>query len=117
MSVKPVVGAMLLFALVGRAVHAADAPPPAAAKPSCCQGAAGETAAANGLDAKVAAMNAADGAAKIEAMAALLTELVAQHKAVHQQGGCCGGACPMMQGKPGHRSHDGTAAPTGDAAP
>jgi hypothetical protein len=124
MTTKLVVGAVLLLALVGPAAHAEDTPAAAAAaKPSCCQGTAAAATGAAALDTKVAAMNAAQGAAKIDAMAAVVNELVTQHRAMHQeqggcgggtQQGCCGGACPMMQG---HQGHGTAAPPTGGATP
>jgi hypothetical protein len=120
MTSKRLAGCLLLLALIGAPVRAEDAPAADAAKPSCCQGKGAEAVGAAALDAKVAAMNAAQGTAKIDAVAAVVSELVAQHKAMHQpRGGCggaqgrCGGACPMMQGHHGR----GAAAPAGGAAP
>lgn len=51
------------------------------------------------LDEKLAAVNAAQGQAKVDAMAALLTELVAQRKAMHEKmaGMPPMAGCPMMQ--------------------
>ncbi len=50
------------------------------------------------LDEKLAAMNAAQGEARVDAMAALLTELVAQRKAMHEKMGSMSPHvnCPMM---------------------
>ena len=51
------------------------------------------------LDEKIAAMNAAQGGEKVEAMAAVLNELAAQHKSMHaSMPGCCmEGGGPMTQ--------------------
>jgi hypothetical protein len=45
---------------------------------------------------KAAAMNAAQGTEKVDAIAAVVNELVAQHRAMHGDQGCPGG-CPMMK--------------------
>lgn len=96
-------GATLLVALVGGPVFAEDVPA-AASKPACCQAEAAAGGAAAALETKLAAMNAAQGAAKIDAMADVLNELVAQHKSAHQREGCCGGGGGrgMMQDHSGH---------------
>jgi hypothetical protein len=50
------------------------------------------------LEEKRSAMNAAQGNEKINAMAALLDELVSQRKAMHEKMGAMPmGGCPMMQ--------------------
>ena len=50
------------------------------------------------LDEKLAAMNAATGAEKVDAIAAVVNELAAQRKALREKmAGMPGGACPMMQ--------------------
>jgi hypothetical protein len=48
------------------------------------------------LESKTAAMNAAQGAEKVDAIAAVVNELVAQHRAMHGDHGWSGG-CPMMK--------------------
>jgi hypothetical protein len=50
------------------------------------------------LDEKLAAVNAAQGEAKVDAMAALLTELVSQRKAMHEKmvGMPPRAGCPLM---------------------
>jgi hypothetical protein len=47
------------------------------------------------LESKTAAMNAAQGADKLDAIAAVVNELVVQHRAMHG-GRSCPGDCPMM---------------------
>ena len=51
------------------------------------------------LDEKIAAMNAAQGSEKVEAMAAVLNEIVAQQRSMHAgMPGCCmEGGGPMTQ--------------------
>lgn len=99
-------GALALAVVAGRAA-AEEAP--GAPKPSCCQQTAAAPAAT--LEAKVAAMNAAQGAQKLDAVAAVVNELATQHLALHQAGakqqGCCGGDCPMMK-KPAAPGDGGT---------
>ena len=81
------------------------------------------------LESKTAAMNAAQGAEKVDAIAAVVNELVVQHRAMHGDQGCPGG-CPMMgemrekMGGPmggtmehGTVPHDAPAPPSGDATP
>jgi hypothetical protein len=50
------------------------------------------------LDEKLAAMNAAKGNDRVDAIAALLNELVSQRKAMHEKMSASPpGGCPMMQ--------------------
>lgn len=84
----------------GASASGAQAEAKNAAPPGCCpELSAGRAAARAGLDEKLAAVDRATGEAKVEAMAAVLRELVAEHGA----GGCCGpGGCAGE-----HRSHAG----------
>ena len=113
--------------LVVGALGAARAEAPAAAGPAekgmagCAQMMQQHKADLAALESKTAAMNAAQGAEKVDAIAAVVNALVAQHRAMAE-------ACPMMGGKMEHAghthgsAHDGaahgaTAAPTGGPTP
>jgi hypothetical protein len=87
-----------VLTVLGAGAHPEE---PAAAKPaekamSCCQqmmqkqkdGLAA-------LESKATAMNAAQGAEKVDAIAAVVNELVAQHRGMHAEQGCPGGCSAM----------------------
>jgi hypothetical protein len=99
MTARSMVGAVLVLTALGRGAQAEE---PAAAKPDdkamgCCQQVMQkEKAGVVALESKAAAMNAAQGADKVDAIAAVVNELVAQHRAMHGDQGCPGG-CPMMK--------------------
>lgn len=74
----------------------------------CCAAAA-DSGAATRLDEKLKAMNEAQGEARIAAQAAVLNELVAQHRAMHGAcagpgGAACPAGCPMMPGASGRKT-------------
>lgn len=70
--------------------------------PACCQQKMAQHAAgASALDEKLATMNAAQGAEKVDAMAAVINELVARHRAMHAGGAAGATDCPMMGGAAG----------------
>lgn len=82
--------------------HPPDHHPPGPATAAQCREMMADLKAMDGrLDEKLAAMNAAQGEARMDAMAALLNELVTQRKTMHEKRagtpmpGCPMG-CPMM---------------------
>jgi hypothetical protein len=90
----------------------AATPPPAATAPKarCEQMMQKRHEALATLEAKTTAMNAAQGSEKVDAIAAVVSELVAQHRAMH---GGEGGPedCPMMGGKQMPEMQHGQPAP------
>ena len=130
MTVRHVAGSLLVLAALGALARAEE---PAAGQPvekatgRCQQMMQKEDVAA--LESKTAAMNAAQGSEKVDAIAAVVNELVVQHRAMHGDQGCPGG-CPMMgemrekmggmtDGTMEHGTmpHDAPAPPSGDATP
>ena len=130
MTVRHVAGSLLVLAALGALARAEE---PAAGQPvekatgRCQQMMQKEDVAA--LESKTAAMNAAQGSEKVDAIAAVVNELVAQHRAMHGDQGCPGG-CPMMGemrekmggmtgGTMEHGTvpHDAPAPPSRDATP
>ena len=95
---------------LGATARAEEPSAPAAKEPmACCrQMMAKEKDRQAALDEKTAAMNKAQGAEKVDAIAAVVTELVAQHGAMHGDQSCPGG-CSMMSGamKGGSMKPDG----------
>jgi tellurite resistance protein len=87
----------LLAAVLVATALAASAPgeqPPEEKKPdaaACKEMMQKREAESSALDAKLKAMNEATGQEKIEAMAAVVNMLVAQHRTMHPEG------CPMME--------------------
>jgi len=130
MTVRHVAGSLLVLAALGALARAEE---PAAGQPvekatgRCQQMMQKEDVAA--LESKTAAMNAAQGSEKVDAIAAVVNELVVQHRAMHGDQGCPGG-CPMMgemrekmggmtDGTMEHGTmpHDAPAPPSRDATP
>ena len=130
MTVRHVAGSLLVLAALGALARAEE---PAAGQPvekatgRCQQMMQKEDVAA--LESKTAAMNAAQGSEKVDAIAAVVNELVVQHRAMHGDQGCPGG-CPMMGemrekmggmtgGTMEHGTvpHDAPAPPSRDATP
>ena len=78
------------------------------------------------LESKATAMNASQGAEKVDAIAAGVNELVAQHRGMHAEQGCPGGCSAMAEkmggmmrggGEHGGMQHEAPAAPTGGGEP
>ena len=92
----PVVAVGIALGAMARAEEPAA---PAAKEPmACCQQMmAKQKERQAALDEKTAAMNKAQGAERVDAIAAVVNELVAQHGAMHGDQGCPGG-CSMMSG-------------------
>ena len=98
MTARPLLGALLVLTVLGAGAHPEE---PAAAKPaekavSCCQQMMQKQ--KDGLavlESKATAMNAAQGAEKMDAIAAVVNELVAQHRGMHGEQGCPGGCSAM----------------------
>src|SRR6516164_6591871 len=98
MTTRHAAGALLvLMALSGgaRAGEPAAGEPAEKAMGRCQQVMQKEKADVAALESKTATMNAAQGAEKVDAIAAVVNELVVQHRAMHGDQGCPGG-CPMM---------------------
>jgi hypothetical protein len=95
-------GALLLVSLAGMTWAEQAAAP---ATPSCCQKMQERRERMATLEAKVKTMNVAQGPEKIEAIAAVVNELVTQRHATHGSTTCPGG-CAMMGGE---GAHHGTA--------
>ena len=132
MNTRHAAGALLVLAALAGGARAGDptAGQPAEKPMGCCQQMMQnrkENAAA--LESKTAAMNAAQGTEKVDAIAAVVNELVVQHRAMHGDRGCPGG-CPMMgemrekmggmtDGTMEHGTmpHDAPAPPSRDATP
>lgn len=99
---KSLLGLMAVLWLLAGAADAQSQKKGPGPMPACCQKMkAQHTEAATALDSKVAAMNAAQGSEKVDAIAAVVNELVAQHHAMHAAGGCPAGACPAGACPPG----------------
>jgi len=130
MTVRHVAGILLVLAALGSSARAKE---PTAGQPAekatgrCQQMMQKEDVAA--LESKTAAMNAAQGSEKVDAIAAVVNELVVQHRAMHGDQGCPGG-CPMMgemrekmggmtDGTMEHGTmpHDAPGPPNGDTTP
>jgi len=84
---------------LGATARAEGPAAPAAKEPmACCQQMVAKQKERQAvLDEKTAAMNKAQGAEKVDAIVAVVTELVAQHGAMHGDQGCPGD-CSMMSG-------------------
>src|SRR5215475_3914531 len=117
MTARYVTGALLVLAALSASARAGE---PAAGQPaekamrSCQQMMQKEKEGVAALESKTAAMNAAQGAEKVDAIAAVVNELVAQHRAMHGDPGSPG-SCPMMgemrhemRGMPSGKMEDGT---------
>jgi hypothetical protein len=78
---------------LGAMARAEERAAPAAKEPmACCQQMmAKQKERQAALDEKTAAMNKAQGAERVDAIAAVVNELVAQHAAMHGEQGCPGG--------------------------
>ena len=124
MIARPLWTAVLAVAALGGAARAeapAPTPPAENGMAACAQMMQTHKTDLAALEAKTAAMNATQGSEKIDAIAAVVNALVAEHRAMAD-------ACPMMGGGmehagPAHGSahdgapHDAPAAPTGGAMP
>ena len=101
---------------VARAEAPASTPPAEKGMAACAQMMQMHKTALATLEAKTVAMNAAQGAEKIDAIAAVVNALVAQHRAMAD-------GCPMMGGMEhggathGGAPHDAPSPPTGAAVP
>jgi hypothetical protein len=131
MNTRHAAGALLVLAALAGSARAGD---PAAGQPAekpmgCCQQMMqNQKENAATLESKTAAMNAAQGTEKVDAIAAVVNELVVQHRAMHGDRGCPGG-CPMgemhenMGGtmastmEHGTMPHDAPGPPNGDTRP
>ena len=94
------VAVALVLAVAWPAAHAEPARGPGKGMLASCQAVMADMKQMDArLDEKIAAMNAAQGGEKVEAMAAVLNELAAQHKSMHaSMPGCCmEGGGPMTQ--------------------
>ena len=132
MRTRPAAAALpILIALSGsaRAGEPAASEPAEKAMGRCQQMMQKEKEDVAALESKTATMNAAQGTEKVDAIAAVVNELVAQHRAMHGDQGCPGG-CPMMGemrekmggmtgGTMEHGTvpHDAPAPPSRDATP
>jgi hypothetical protein len=120
---------LLVLAALGSGARAEE---PTAGQPTqkatgrCQQMMQKEKADVAALESKTATMNAAQGAEKVDAIAAVVNELVVQHRAMHGDQG----DCPMMEemrekmggmtgGTMEHGTvpHDAPGPPSGDATP
>ena len=129
MTARPLLGALLVLTVLGAGAHPEE---PAAAKPTekamshCQQMMQKQTAGLAALESKATAMNAAQGAEKVDAIAAVVNELVTQHRSMCAEQGCPGG-CAAMGEKMGDTMGGGSgnagmqqqapAAPTGGGTP
>ena len=132
MNTRHAAGALLVLAALAGSARAGD---PAAGQPAekpmgCCQQMMqNQKENAATLESKTAAMNAAQGTEKVDAIAAVVNELVVQHRAMHGDRGCPGG-CPMMGEMHENRGgtmgstmehgtmpHDAPGPPNGDTRP
>ena len=132
MTVRHVAGSLLVLAALGALARAEE---PAAGQPvekatgRCQQMMQKDKEDVAALESKTAAMNAAQGPEKVDAIAAVVNELVVQHRAMHGDRGCPGG-CPMMGEMHENRGgtmgstmehgtmpHDAPGPPNGDATP
>ena len=121
-------GALLVLAALAGSTRAGD---PAVGQPAekpmgCCQQMMQKQKEdAGALESKTAAMNAAQGVEKVDAIAAVVNELVVQHRAMHGDRGCpmMGEMRENMGGTMGSTMehgtvpHDAPGPPTGDTSP